>query len=529
MPPRQQHREQPLTTLSLGPWLVNRVRSALTALSSGRLAQASRLAAAMLTDDRIGGVLDVRVSTLLGLPLQLAAADDSAAAAEALARLEAGDRKLLQALFPRGRLKKILSQSLLLGVVPVETVWDTAGGSWLPTLRPWSPEWLTWEASAGWGSTGTAAVLDRWQLQTAGAPIYLPADPDPDEWTLFAPLDQDHPYRWGLVLRLAILWLLRSWMLRDWGRWGERHGLATVLGRTPGAAPEAQRRDFMKALVDLASDPVVEAPLLIDPTTGQEIRFDVDLLEASSNSWRGFDRLWDRLDTSIAVAIAGQNLTSEVQSGSLAAARVHDRIRRDILEADAGELASWQQQILRRWAHWNFGDGALAPRLSYDTEPPAEGDLGREVLEAGVVRVDELRGRHGLPPLGEEGGGQGFVRLGDRDPGAGMGLAGPRTDSSGGWGLGSAMLARRLDPNTEGMLFLDTLGDQLLTASADAMAPQLDALLEVVKEARGYADLRRRVLALYKRTPEPEAFAELLRGALVLSELAGRASVAEGG
>lgn len=521
MPPRQQHREQPLTTLSLGPWIVSRVRSALTALSRGRLDSASRLVEAMLTDDRVGGVLDVRVSTLIGLPIQLAAADDSAAATEALERLEASSRKLLHQIFPRSLLKEVLTQGLLLGVIPVETIWDSMESTWTPMLHTWRPEWLTW-----WDPTGSTMPEGRWQLQAAGSQIFLDPNPDPDEWTLFTPLSRKHPYRRGLVLRLAILWLLRSWMLRDWGRWGERHGLATILGRTPGEAPEAQRKAFMQALVDLASDPVVEAPVLIDPRTGKEERFDVSLLEAGSNSWRGFDRLWDRLDTSIAVAIAGQNLTSEVRAGSLAAARVHDRIRRDILEADASELAGWQQQILRRWAHWNLGSADLAPRISYDTEPPAEGDLGREVLEAGVVRVDELRGRHGLPALGEEGGGQAFVRLGNQEPRGGPGDPPQPTDPT---ELAAALLARRLDPNTEGLLFVDTLTDHLLAAGPEAMAPQLGAVLEAVKEADGYSDLRRRILVLFERSPEPEAFAELLRGALVLSELAGRASVAEGG
>ena len=514
MPPtRPQHSELPLTTISLGPWLVTRVRSALTALSRGRMSSASRLAEAMLTDDRLGGVLDVRVSTLIGLPVQLTAADDSAAAEEAVKRLEAGSRELLHRIFPRNLLKEVLSQGLLLGVIPVETIWEVMEGSWVPKLHTWSPEWLDW-----WDQRVTSTMPESlWQLQTADGLIYFdPDNIDPDAWTFFAPLAESHPFRRGLVLRLAVLWLLRSWMLRDWGRWGERHGLATILGRTPGDAPEAQRQAFMRALVDLASDPVVEAPTLIDPQTGKEERFDVDLLEAGSSSWRGFDRLWSRLDTSIAVAIAGQNLTSEVSSGSLAAARVHDRIRRDILEADAAELAAWQQKILRRWAHWNLGSADLAPRLSYDTEPPAEGDLGREVLEAGVVRVDELRSRHGLPALGEEGGGQDFVQLGmDREPGDMV--------------TQQATLAAPRGVNLEAQLFLDGLADNLRGQAAGEVKTLLEKVLEEVSQASGYADLRSRLLALYEDTPAPEQLTDLMRQALILADLAGRAAVTEGG
>ena len=83
--------------------------------------------------------------------------------------------------------------------------------------------------------------------------------------------------------------------------------------------------------------------------------------------------------------------------------------------------------------------------------------------------------------------------------------------------------------NLEAQVFIDELADGLRGQVRDEVAPLLKKVLTEVEAADSYTDLRRRLLALYDEVPAPERLAEVMRQALLLADLAGRAAVAEGG
>jgi len=106
----------------------------------------------------------------------------------------------------------------------------------------------------------------------------------------------------------------------------------------------------------------------------QGLGFDIALVEAASQSWEGFQRLIEKCDECIAIDVLGQNLTTSVKGGgSYAAANVHDRIRLDRLESDAKSLGDClAEQVMVPWAHYNWADERLAPRVSWSTKAPEE-------------------------------------------------------------------------------------------------------------------------------------------------------------
>src|SRR5207247_5364054 len=98
----------------------------------------------------------------------------------------------------------------------------------------------------------------------------------------------------------------------------------------------------------------------------------------------------DRCDMSIVLALLGQNLTTEVKEGSVAAARVHGDVRQDILEGDNQSLAlCLYEQLARPFALFNFGDAELAPWTEWDVSPveDREGESRAMVQFASALQI----------------------------------------------------------------------------------------------------------------------------------------------
>ena len=81
----------------------------------------------------------------------------------------------------------------------------------------------------------------------------------------------------------------------------------------------------------------------------------------------------DAANTGIAIAVLGQNLTTEVQGGSYAAAQVHQQVADYLRRADAECLSTTlRTQVLTWWAAYNFGDPAVAPWPRWKIDPEAD-------------------------------------------------------------------------------------------------------------------------------------------------------------
>src|SRR5262249_3961895 len=101
--------------------------------------------------------------------------------------------------------------------------------------------------------------------------------------------------------------------------------------------------------------------------------YDLKFAEAGANVFATFERQIAWADTAIAIVLNRQNLTTEGQGGSRAAADVHKAVQNELIRADA-ETASTalHDQALTYWAEFNFGDPALAPWPRWDTTPPVD-------------------------------------------------------------------------------------------------------------------------------------------------------------
>jgi phage gp29-like protein len=493
----------PMTTTS---WTVSQVRQALKDLETGYLHRAALLADAMTRDDRIGGTLRTRIRALLGLPRSFIPAADNRNAKKTAMALETDWRTIA----PSNSIAAMMRWAILLGVSVAEHQWvklETQGDTsrWVPRLKIWHPQFLSYR----WDTRS-------WWLATQDGPLEI--EPNNGQWVVMT-LASERPWMEGLVRELAIPYLIRQFAERDWSRYSEVHGLPTKIAKVPLSSTEDDRKLFFRSLSNLGGEAIVK---IVQQEQGQP-GFDVTLLEATGNSWAGFQGLIRQMDSSIAISVLGQNLTTEVKGGSFAAANVQDKTKQDVLEADAELIMDTiNAQTVPWWTSVNVGlPSLIAPRVFIDSTPPEDSKLRAETVSAQAKAVADLKavGVELQPFLNEFG----FQILepapnGPDNPQQLKTRMLERLISKGGVQLAKA------DGFTSGQLHADELGDELLESRV--LKSDVTALERIIDEAEDYDDLRTKLLATYKDM-KPEELRELMEQATLIANLAGRHAVLE--
>ena len=467
-------------------WGPARVRAARALAEAGELRLAADLVGAMLGDDRVSGAIGVRIRGLLGLPLSLEPAAEGAAARRAVDALEAG----FWAMLPEDALFEVYAWALLLGVGLGEIVWGEEADR--PRLKPWHPRFLRWD----WETR-------RWLLEVEGRPDRIPVEPGDGKWVLLLPYGEHRPWNHGLWRALAFWWLLKAYAIQDWARFSEVHGSPIRVGKTPNSATPGDREALANDLAELARDTAIALPP----------GFELELVEARSQSWETFRAEIERADTAIAVAILGQNLTTEVKGGSYAAAKVHDQVRRDLLASDAEVLSTQlRAQFLEWWAEWELGDRTLAPWPRWDLTPPPDAESARIYeyhLKYQVLTTNEIRERLGLPP----------VEGGDRPPTPIEETAAAKLIR-----LASGDRPSEAKGFVQGQFYADAVADRLVQRAAEVERKAFAPVMAELERAQSYDEVRA-ILMRHYRDAAPEEIARLAERALLLAELGGRYAV----
>lgn len=108
----------------------------------------------------------------------------------------------------------------------------------------------------------------------------------------------------------------------------------------------------------------------------------------------------EAVNLEIAIGVLGQNLTTEVQGGSYAAANVADQIRRTILESDLVELdETLTDQLIALIVHYNW-PGAPAPYIKHLVS--GQQVLTAEDFQTRAFKVREFRAGKGFDPIGSD-------------------------------------------------------------------------------------------------------------------------------
>jgi hypothetical protein len=500
------------------------VDQALEHLEQGQFLEAALLSDAVLSDDRAGGIVDTRVTALLGLPMKFEWQGQSGGAQEESEEVRALQQEIAEwternweRMFPSATMKEFFRSGLMLNAGVGELIWDwTPDGKVLPTLKTWHTQFVYWR----WDTRS------YWLVHQDGVLELAPGD---GHWVLSSPNGHEHGWLYALLRRLAKLWIDRVFTLRDYARSSEKFGLGVVKAKMPSPRDVKDKERFEAQVSNLANESAVFLPQGPDGKAG----FDLEMMETDEGtSWQSFEKRLGYLDSSMAIATLGQNLTTEVKEGSRAAAQVHENVRADFLKSDAQGLASLlKTQALTPMVAYNWGHRAaalgvdvsrLVPNVTWEAEPVEDvGASSVATAAAGAALVDfQTAGapvdkraflqKFNVPVLDE-------AALPARPPPGGDVNERPPAEAR----RAAAARLARVSAAAKGRALVDELVEATRKAGANALAGRREQLLRICLSGRSFDEMKAAIRKLYFEM-KPSKLREVVAKSWVVGQHLGR-------
>jgi SPP1 gp7 family putative phage head morphogenesis protein len=264
-----------------------------------------------------------------------------------------------------------------------EIMWDRSGAQWTPKFKPRDQRFFTYDPE-----TGTELRLLDEASPLRGVPLA------PYKFIVHTPkIRAGLPIRGGLARLAAVAYMCKAWTWRDWMAFADIYGLPMRIGTYGPGASKDDIAKLMAAVANLGSDAAAVMPESV------KIAFE----EAAQVNGAGdfFEKLATFWDKQISKAVLGQTMTAD-DGASMSQAKVHNDVRLDILEADAGALSNTlQRQLVRPYCDLNFTPSAY-PRLFLVVPQPEDTKALVEALSTLVpmglrVEASVIRDRLGLP------------------------------------------------------------------------------------------------------------------------------------
>ncbi len=251
-----------------------------------------------------------------------------------------------------------------------EIVWDLVGGELRPVdLAPVDFTRIVFDD------------LDRPRILTAEAP-QDGVELSPNKFIVHTPHSvSGHPQRGGLLRVTAMAYLAKNLSLKDWMIFAEVFGMPVRIARYEATATDDEKRELLNMLESLGSNAAGIFSRAVD----------LQIIEANrGTSGPPYERLMDFLNREMSKAWLGQTLTTDIagQSGSVAASRVHEEVRKDILADDIRkEGRTIRRDLLGPIARLRFGPDAPVPFFTRRPSRPAD---TRELADVLDVAVNQL-------------------------------------------------------------------------------------------------------------------------------------------
>lgn len=355
-------REIPATVVTTN-WTVQQVRETAAALILGLFDLPAQLLDEMLGDSRVKSAMS-KLTAILARPVKFKVRrqnKDNPLAKQCLRDWE----NVWPTIGSEPVLSEMIANEATLGFQITQLLWDSTRSVgqrdlWVPYPKNWYARYSYYY----WGSGGRGRYL---AITLDGQ---YPITPGDGRFCIFSRHNLYRGWLRGAMRAVAPWWLARQYALRDWGRYEERNGFPWIKALTPAGADPADIAAFLNSLRSLGQETIMQLPQYNEQIGSN---FNVELLEAQINNWEGFQKLIECCSGEIAQSYLGQNLTTEVKEGSLAAARQHGDAEQVILAAIARALCLYvEQQWIRPFALINYGDPDVACEMILDITPPED-------------------------------------------------------------------------------------------------------------------------------------------------------------
>ena len=201
--------------------------------------------------------------------------------------------------------------------------------------------------------------LEPWRLRvlTEEDPtLGVPLDEQPNKWIIHRPRAvPGAEFDGGLLRASALLYLAQNLSFKDWLVYSQIAGMPIRVAQFEPGLPESDKRQLLRMLESLGTDAVAAFAKNV------ELKF----FDSARTGQRPYEPLQLYCNTEVTILWLGQHLTTDIKnSGSRAAAEVHDRVREDLLVDDmADESATLRRDLLTPLVRTRFGDDVPVPRF----------------------------------------------------------------------------------------------------------------------------------------------------------------------
>lgn len=359
-------------------WLLDNL---IGQLNNGQFQLSGLLGDGMKRDGRILGAMEQRNAGLFGAPLELQPSsmgaekgkdgkpDKSKPAQQAVDirdEIEQGWEKM----FPRCELEKLNLYGIFQGIGIAEKVWDTSTKPWTFTIDCRHPQFYLWLWNTGCYHLIT---LNRSLIRVPrrGA-----------QFIVHTPYGYKNAFLDGRIRALVDPWMMSQWTQTDWARWCEVHGKPIMKAIVPMSATPAEEKKFVSEVGKTNAESVYKVRR--GEKDGEA--YDVELLEAASMGWKGFEAMLAWADKRKSEVLCGQAQSMDGVGGLTSQEDPGSGVRGDIKQSDNAKLCeSLYTQALREYCEYNYGNPDLAPRPNYQVLPPDD--------EADAAKTDQAVGQ----------------------------------------------------------------------------------------------------------------------------------------
>lgn len=356
-------------------------------------------------DSRLGAVCRTRTLAIASRPFVIKPAPGYETDAEGVAVADRV-RRIFQETASVKKAIATLSHGVLEGFAVAEHQWRAnARGEWVS-----EPVWRHSNRFAWDIDTAEICKSDQGFDSFPGTPL----SEWPGKFIVHTPTagEADYPWHRGAMRARAVASVVKRLGIRWWLKLLERWGQPQVFATNPDSFNDNVHDLVMEALRNLSSAWHARFP---EGTKIEAIPVTVD--KDIHNTWVQFHATED------AIAILGQNLSTEVTGGSFAAAMAQQRVRLDILAADLSELSETLRDQWIRWlVHYNW-PGAPVPVIEFTLQP--RGELQAADYQTGAFSTDDFRASKGFDPEADGKGARYYVAPTPQAPPGGAGSGGP--------------------------------------------------------------------------------------------------------
>ncbi|MFA0056116.1 DUF935 domain-containing protein [Vibrio echinoideorum] len=269
------------------------------------------------------------------------------------------------------------------GLAVVQVLWDTKQTPWKPQDYKWvDPRYLRADQD----------TLEDILLISDSAPSGEPLEPY--KFMVHTPRSKSGiVWRNGLARLVAVMYMLKSFTVRDWWAFAEVFGIPVRVGKYGPNASTEDISTLVNAIGRIASDAGAVIPESMK----------LELIETAKGN--GGETLFENMarwcDEQTSKAVLGQTMTAD-NGSSQSQANVHNEVRMDIAKWDARQLeACVNEYLVKPYVILNWGVQERYPKVRIRVPEPEDlkmlVDSLKPMIESGMrVSASEVREKFGL-------------------------------------------------------------------------------------------------------------------------------------